>query len=75
MFGTLIGYVILFRFIQYFLFAYQTGSFNFFSSASTNDNKKQYQAVATQENKQQQEQQQEQQESGLEIEAGNNSNL
>ena len=28
MFGAVLGYVVLFRVVQYLLFAYQTGSFN-----------------------------------------------
>ena len=28
MFGAILGYVALFRFVQYILFAYQTGSFD-----------------------------------------------
>ena len=56
MFGTLIGYIILFRSVQYLLFAYQTGSIKLFSSSSpsseTQKSNLAYQPVAMQEKKQ-----------------------
>lgn len=76
MFGTLIGYVIFFRFVQYFLFAFQTGSIKLFSSNSTTTTSsskraatgQSYQAVSVDDNKQSR--------SGLEIDSANHhSNL
>jgi hypothetical protein len=57
MFGTLIGYVFFFRFIQYLLFAFQTGVLTFPSTeqqaaaSSTEPAKPAYQAVPAQDQK------------------------
>ncbi len=67
MFGTLIGYVFFFRFVQYFLFAYQTGAITFRSPSVQPQEKTSYQAVPTTENHKQ---------SGSSLEvAGTNSKL
>jgi hypothetical protein len=48
MFGTLIGYVFFFRFIQYLLFAFQTGALSLPSTEQTSvtEAKPAYQAVS-----------------------------
>jgi hypothetical protein len=49
MFGTLIGYVLYFRIIQYLLFAWQTGVLTFPSSKQQSDStamQPEYQAVS-----------------------------